>query len=131
MSEENIEHLDATEWGDADHSLVTDDPWHEHSGEEPPQDAHGETSPGVIAIGGIVSFFIVVACVLFVTMYFDRVLLWKYEEVVEVDLGEGFRNQQEAWMGNLNGYGWEDPQNNTIRIPIDLAIDRVAAEYTE
>lgn len=118
-------------WEDADHRAVTDDPWHAHgSAEEPPQHSHGETSPGSIAMVGIVSFVLLLAAAGIVYVYFNQVARQKYVDHVErVDLGQSVRTRLAEGEQRLSGYGWVDADEGTVHIPIDLAMDKVREKY--
>ncbi len=113
------------------HFEHADDAWHAHAGEAPPQETHGETNPGFIAVVGAVGMIIVVVLIVILTKYFDAVV---YDERMVKQERWDVRNEVEAveaqWTLNLTSYAWADAQNGTVRIPIDRAIDAVAREYS-
>ena len=118
------------DWVDADHSADTDDEWHSHVGEEAPQHAHGQTSPGAIALFGLASFAALLVTLFVLALFFNRVTLGERVEKIErVDLlGSDFVQRKAGWNAELSGYGWADPER--VSIPIDQAIESVAREYT-
>lgn len=127
----NQSNADSSAWVDPDHSGHTDDAWHSHKGEAPPQHAHGAISPGVIFGVGLGGFAIVVACIVLITVYFKMESQKEIAAKQEVSLATGFRAKQAEWESQLTGYAWVDPQAGTVRIPIDEAMSKVAASYAQ
>ncbi len=120
------------QWEDADHTLVTDDEWHEHSGEAPPQHAHGQTTPGVIALYGLGGFIALLVSMAAVGVYFVQVNRAKFVRNVErIELGDETRELKARWQAQLHEYGWVDVENNIVRVPIENAIESVAREYAQ
>lgn len=115
---------------DADHSLVADDAWHDHSGEAPPQEVHGETSALFIAGLGVVSFCGLLVCIGLLAVYFNQVsraeIIQKRERT---DVAREFRERSAGWNAELTTYGWVDENNGVVRIPLDRAIELVVQEY--
>lgn len=117
-------------WQDADHSGETDDAWHRHTAEEGvPQAAHGQTTPGVIALVAVGSFAALVLTIAFVTVFFGQVNLQQRRDKIEMDLGANTRQLKAEWKAELGGYGWVDPAKGLVHVPIDQALDHVIAEY--
>lgn len=117
-------------WEDADHSGETVDAWHRHTAEEGrPQAAHGQTTPGAIALVGVGSFVALVLTIGFVTVFFGQVNVQQREEKIEIDLGANTRQLKAEWKAELGGYGWVDPAKGLVYVPIDQAMDRVISEY--
>lgn len=114
---------------DAAHSAQPD-PWHDHSGEAPPQETHGETNPGFIALVGAVGMVVIVVLIVILTKYFDSVV---FEEKMVKQERWDVRNEVRAveaqWGQNLSSYAWSDAAAGTVRVPIERAIDAVAQEY--
>jgi len=134
MSEEPRDDVQQPEevWVDADHSGETDDEWHSHTPDEGmPQHAHGETSPTTIAAVGIVSFALLGVTMAFVAFYFVQINQMEYSRKVEIDMGSDARTLKRAWEADLRNYGWVDPAENVVHIPIDRAIRSVAREYAQ
>ena len=122
---------DSSPWVDPDHSGHTDDVWHSHRGETPPQHAHGAISPGVIFSVGLGGFAIVVACIALITVYFRMESQREIAAKQEVSLATGFRGKQAEWESQLTGFAWVDAQAGTVRIPLDVAMSKVAESYAQ
>lgn len=116
-------------WVDADHSRASDDAWHSHAGEAPPQHAHGQTSPAAIAIFGFGSFVALLITLAVLTVFFNRVnQSFQVEKIERVDLrGTDIVERRAGWNAELNGYGWAGPDR--VAIPIDQAIQATIREY--
>ena len=124
--------MEASTWTDADHSLETDDPWHEHTGEEPPQESHGTTSPGVIALVGVVSFVILGVTVWVLVVLFNGYLSTEeYRKQDLADLGRDVAATKAEEYSLLRTTEWTDPRNDKVRIPIEQAMDIVVQEYQQ
>jgi len=106
------------------------DAWHDHVGEAPPQEQHGEVSPFVIAFIGVVGTVILVGMILITVFYFDQVL--QDERVVKQELwdvrGEA-RAVEAQWRQELGGYRWVDPQAGRVALPLADAVRAVSNEY--
>ena len=114
----------------AAHDNHAADPWHDHAGEAPPQETHGETNPAFIAIVGVVGMVVIVALVLILTKYFDAAVLAEKVQKQELqDMRTEVRAVEAQWNQNLSSYAWSDPQAGAVRIPIDRAIEAVSSEY--
>ena len=123
MTHEDLNN-NADPWVDADHSGEADDAWHQHAGEDAPQHAHGETTPGAIALFGVISFTALLVTVVLVGFYFFQVNKWKRVERIEVFLGEETRQMMEGWESTLTTYGWADvADGEAVHIPLDQATD--------
>lgn len=115
---------------DADHSIEADDPWHDHAGEAPPQEVHGETSALFIAGLGVVSFCALLVCIGLIAIYFNQVSRTEFIQKRErTDVAGEFRERSARWNADLTTYGWVDESSGVVRIPLDAAIERVAQEY--
>lgn len=119
------------DWVDADHSGASDDSWHSHTGETPPQHAHGVTSPLNIFLIGIVCTILVLATMAVIAQYFVMGSQLEIAAKQEVNLGADFADLQESWDAALTGYGWVDAANGVVRVPIQTAIDAVVTEYSQ
>ncbi len=117
-------------YDDNTHDTGETDAWHAHAGEAPPQETHGDTNPGFIALVGAVGMIIVVVLIVILTKYFDAVVsdekIAKHERW---DVRNEVRAVEAQWNQNLSAYAWADAANGAVRIPIDRAIDAVAREY--
>lgn len=122
---------ESSRWADPDHSGYTDDEWHAHAGEAPPQPSHGSVAPAAIFAVGIVGFLIVVLCVVIIAQYFIMESQKEIAAKQEVDLSAGYRSARAQWEERLGGFGWADPQAGVVRLPISVAMDKVAAHYAE
>lgn len=119
------------DWVDADHSGVSDDQWHRHTGETPPEHAHGVTAPRNIFLIGVACFLFVVACVAAITQYFVMGSQEEIEAKQEVSLGAGFADTKASWDAKLHEYDWLDAPNGVVSVPIETAIDNVVREYSQ
>jgi len=109
-----------------------DDQWHDHHGESPPQESHGDTSPGFIAFVGIAGMGVLVILILMLAQYF--IVVVQEEKVVKqelIDVRSDLRSAEAQWQQELTGYGWADPQAGTVSLPIDRAMSSVASQYAE
>jgi len=135
------EHADKTKapgeetdaWTHPGQSSVTDDPWHEHAADEaPPQAAHGETSPGAIAVVGIGSFVVLVVLIGVVALFFDqRVENVTIERTERIDLGKSVLEMKAREQQQLRDYAWANAEERVVSIPIEKAIERVSEEYAQ
>lgn len=117
---------------DRDHSMVTDDPWHDHAGEAPPQETHGETSPLFIAGLGVVGFGVLVVSIVVIVIYFNQVVrAEKVQKIERADMTVDLRQRRAVWEAELSSYGWINEEEGAVRIPIDRAIESVVEEYTQ
>ncbi len=120
---------DSSPWVDPDHRAYTDDAWHAHQGEAPPQHAHGAVSPLVIFSVGLGGFISIVACIILITVYFKMESQKEIALKQEVSLASGFTSMQAEWESQLRGYAWVDASTGVVRIPLEKAMDKVAASY--
>ncbi len=120
---------ESSDWVDPDHSGHTDDAWHAHPGEAPPQHSHGTVTPAAIMAVGLIGFLLVVACVVVITQYFTMESQRELASKQEVSIGAEYRSLAATWDQNLREFGWADAEAGTIRIPIEAAADKVAREY--
>lgn len=125
------QHNTLDEWSDPDHTVVTDDPWHAHAEEAPPQHSHGSVSAAVIFAIGMVGFLLVVLCVALITVYFKKVSQAEYAAKQEVPLNKEYRENMAQWTARLDDYAWSDAENDLVQTPIEVAIDKVARRYAE
>jgi|GEM_PF-1242082 len=122
---------DTSRWTDPDHSGYTDDEWHAHTGEAAPEESHGSVAPAAIFAVGLVGFLVVVACVLVISQYFIMQSQKQIAMKQEVDISSSYRSTRASWEEQLSGYGWADPAAGKVRIPIDVAITKVATRYAQ
>jgi len=124
------EHEQDAVWEDPDHSAETDDAWHDHSGEAPPQESHGTTSPVWIFVVGLGSFALLVVVVALTAKYFD---LSVQEEVVQKvekrDLGTEYEEKKAVWQSQLSTYAMVNADEGVVRVPIDQAIRKTVQHY--
>ena len=126
---ETVEQLEG--WEDPDHSAHTDDSWHAHAGEMPPQYAHGTISPLVIFGIGLGGFIAVIICIVMITVYFRMESQQEIATKQEIALDAGYRAKQSSWTARLSGYEWVDPQQGVVQIPLNVAKDKVAEAYAQ
>jgi hypothetical protein len=117
---------------DRDHSMETDDEWHDHTGEAAPQEVHGETSPMFIAALGVVGFGVLIVSIVLITIYFNQVVRAEQVQKIErADMARDYNERRAYWDAELSSYGWIDQENGVVRIPLDRAIESVVEEYTQ
>lgn len=107
-----------------------DDRWHDHHGESPPQESHGDTSARFIAFVGIAGMGVLVILILMLVQYFN--VITQEEKVVKnelIDVRSDIRSAEAQWQQELSGYAWADPQAGTVSLPIDRAMSTVASQY--
>lgn len=114
-------------------SLHAHDDWFRHSADEPThQAAHGDFNPYVIMGSLAATIVSVVVVVVVVLGWFDRMIGAERYIVQENNpaYGQEFRGKQDVWKTQLYGEPtWVDERTNTIRIPIDTAIEVVVKDY--
>lgn len=117
---------------DRDHSMESDDAWHDHAGEAAPQDVHGETSTMFIAALGVVGFGVLVLSILLITVYFNQVVrAEKVQKIERADVARTYLERRAYWEAELGSYGWIDETTGAVRVPLEQAIEAVAAQYAE
>ncbi len=115
-----------------DHSMVTDDAWHDHQGEAAPQEVHGETNPMFIAALGVVGFGVLLVSIVLITIYFNQVVRSeKVQKIERADVAREYSERRAYWEAELTSYGWVDQQAGVVRIPLDAAIEGVVEEYAQ
>jgi hypothetical protein len=115
------------------------DAWHRHTADEKPQHAHGEAANAhVIIFVGVGSFVLIILTVVityaYYTWYTTR-LLAEGENTVGFVEGDSAAYKARA-QADLQHYNWVDPNPplvpvGTVQIPIDKAMDKVVARYTQ
>lgn len=126
---ESVEQLEG--WEDSDHSAYTDDEWHTHEGDMPPQYAHGTVSPAAIFAVGVGGLLSIVICVVLITTYFQMESQQEIALKQEVPMDAAHREMQSVWASEFSGYGWVDPQQGVIQIPLEKAVEKVAEAYAQ
>jgi len=98
-----------------------------------PKEGFDRTEPNVraIALFGAVTIVLLVAVILGLQFYYDRTL--EHQVFVQVLAPESemlvnLRNREDE---ELHAYRYLDREKGTVRLPIDRAMDLVAAEYAE
>jgi hypothetical protein len=117
------------------------DAWHSHTADEKPQAAHGEAANAhVIILVGVGSFLLIVATVIvtygYYTWYTTKLLNdAENKDAIGVVESESAAYKERS-QADLRHYDWvpgEEPlvPKGTVRIPIDKAIDKTIAKYTQ
>ncbi len=117
------------------------DPWHAHGAGEPaPQAAHTETInvPLVVAYG-VACFVAVVVVILATIVYFNwYVTKARIAREEQVDNGPTAASVLQAqYLTHRKGVeevdfkqpSWVDAQKNIVRVPMDVAMKKVVAQY--
>jgi hypothetical protein len=110
------------------------DPWHRHvpAEEGRPQAEHGaRAKPAALATAFAIIFLSVVALILAVLVYavshFSKVRAEMYESASLAE--ESARVRAALRAEELETFGWVDTER--VRLPIDLAMDKVVQDYAE
>jgi hypothetical protein len=115
------------------------DVWHQHTADEKPQAAHGEAANAhVIITVGIGSFLLIFATVVITYAYYTwytTKLLNEGEQTRNFVEGESAAYKAKS-LAELQHYNWVDPNPplvpvGTVQIPIEKAMDKVIAKYTQ
>lgn len=111
------------------------DEWHSHTPEEgPPQEEHASrVNAGILFLVFCVMTVGLTVTVVALIFYFSQhttALKAELHETVDwrVDISIPYR---ESARQTLTGYAWEDEDNEVVRVPLDLAIDRIVERYSE
>jgi hypothetical protein len=116
-----------------DQVLHEHDEWFRHAPDEPThQQSHGDFNPYTV-LGVLGATIVGVILVVIVTLgWFERLVADKRHRVQEANPDYSFRltERTTAWKTQLHAEpSWVDEKTNTIRIPIDRAIETVVKEY--
>ena len=108
------------------------DSWFRHSPDEPHhQQAHGETHAWAI-VAFMVGTLAAVVVICFVVYWFMfEPLMRRESELVREGraISAEFSNSRTEWERQLRSFDWTDPAAGRIRIPLEIAKQRVIAEY--
>lgn len=132
MSHHNDQHGHHTK-ADFEAELTHHDDWFRHTPGEHHQAAHGETNPW--AVGGTLILVVVVTfgVAFYVLNYFQRAVahekLVKREQRTDLTWGAETAATKANWNNELNSYKVLDPKTGTVGLPLDVAMDKVVAEY--
>jgi len=114
-------------------AIVEHDDWFRHSADEPRhQQSHGDFNPYVIMGFLAVTIVIVFGSAAAIVPWFARMTDYRKHIVREAnpDYNHEFREMSELWRTELFGEPtWVNEKENTIRIPIDDAMNLVVKEY--
>lgn len=114
-----------------DQALHADDAWHSHSGEAPPQEAHGTVHPGLLFAVGGGSFVLLLASIMFLVLMFKHGAQEELRVKLEIDLGAEYVGVKAAWEQSLRDYGWANAEEGIVHVPIENAMRQVATEYAD
>ncbi|MCC5787864.1 MAG: hypothetical protein JJU33_14315 [Phycisphaerales bacterium] len=111
------------------------DEWHTHTPDEgPPQEEHtSRVNAGILFLVFCVMTVSLTVTVVALIFYFSQhttALKTELHETTDwrTDISIPYR---ESARQALTGYAWEDEDNEVVRVPLDLAIDRVIERYSE
>lgn len=114
-------------------TLHAHDDWFRRSPDEPShQSAHGDFNPYVVMISLAVTIVSVILIVILTIGWWDRMAAEERYLVQENNpaYGQEFRGKSDTWRAQLYGEPtWVDERTNTIRIPIDRAMQVIVQEY--
>jgi len=112
-------------------SLQAHDEWFRHDASEPHhQEAHGQTNTTLILgfLGGTVVFVAVVGFIVY--QYFLLLAREQQESLQERRTNTAeVRSMEAAWGETLSSYGWVDAQAGVVRVPLEVARERVIERY--
>jgi len=118
-------------WQEQARTSHSDDQWHAHAGEAPPQHEHGaKANPVSIILVSMASVVFVVVLTILVMIYFNqRVRSLRVEREERADFTTDIAKQQAHTLQIMGDYGWVDANNGVIQLPIDRAIEITAQDY--
>lgn len=109
------------------------DQWHRHSAEEgTPQAEHGAiASPGALAAAFVAISVTVAITVLIIQVFFDQYNAnYRAQQVETTALSTNFNKYKSQWeQQDSKGYGLADAQSGAVRIPLEMARQRVVDRY--
>lgn len=117
---------------DYERALVEHDSWFRHDASEPQhQEAHGQTKPLMIVVFLAMTIVFVAIVAFLCIQYFNAFV--RSEQTAKIERNEAYyadaRRSRAEWQSQLSGYGWVDAQAGQARVPIDVAMRQVIAEY--
>src|SRR5688500_9289124 len=104
------------------------DQWHRHTAAEGmPQAEHAAVaSPKVLALSFFAITFTIAISVLILVIFFENYATrYKAEQIENVGLSTAFNTYKSGWEKESKEYGWADAKAGTVKIPLDLAMERV------
>ncbi|RMH11080.1 MAG: hypothetical protein D6695_09970 [Planctomycetota bacterium] len=111
------------------HEHEEPDSWHRHTPDEGPiQPEHGSHANPKVLVMTLIALIFGVAFVLIILIAFfnSYTSTFKASREETTALGQQARAAKAAAMERLNSVGWVD--HDTVRIPIERAMERVVAE---
>lgn len=114
------------------HELESHDTWFRHDAHAPHhQQAHGETQAwGIVwfMVGTLVA--VVLVCAVVFWFIYEPLMRFEVERAKEgVAINTEYTDMRAQWEKQLSTYEWADSTAGRIRIPLDVAKERVIAEY--
>lgn len=124
-------HHENDNWQEQSRTSHSDDSWHAHAGELPPQHEHGsKANPVGIILISVASIVFVVVLVFVVMVYFNqRVRALRVEREERADFTSFVAGQNSHAQQMMGDYGWIDAEQGVFRLPITRAIEITAQEY--
>lgn len=114
------------------HEHAHADAWHHHETSEGlPQVEHGaETNMLSLALWGTALVVTVVVSIGAVWVYFDSYSTQEKARKQETFMSaEAMQYKASIVDQELKAYGWADAQNNTVRVPLSVAKEKVITRY--
>ncbi|MEO1130320.1 MAG: hypothetical protein AAFX05_11535 [Planctomycetota bacterium] len=113
-------------------SVHEHDEWFRHSPDEPHHQAeHGGFNP-IVVMGFLAATILITFGVAAVVLpWFAREVQAQRVQVQEANsqYGAEYREKMEGWVSDLSKPAWVDAENNVVRLPLDLAVERVIEQY--
>ena len=111
------------------------DQWHRRTTEEgAPQAEHAAiASPTTLAIAFIAISTTVALTVLILVVFFDQYnVRYKAEQMENIDMSNNFNDYKHKWEEqDSRGYALADAETGAVRVPLDLAKQRVIDRYAK
>lgn len=114
------------------HEEAHADAWHHHEASEGlPQAEHGaETNMLSLALWGAALVVTVVGSVAAIWVYFNSYSTQEIARKQETFMSaEAMQYKARIVDQEMKSYGWADAQNNSVRIPLTVAKDKVISKY--
>lgn len=108
------------------------DAWHHHDPTLeglPAREHTAMISAAVVTKWTLALTVLVVIFIVGVLMFFSHEMTRLYNERQDVDLSSSARAAREQARAELGSYGWADTAAGRVRVPMDLALERVVAAY--
>lgn len=120
---------------DFEQELHAHDEWFRHTPDEPAhQEMHGQLNPYAIMAFLLVTIVVVFATAGLVhhTMTLrmtNHLKMVRQEAKTDTTLAAAYREAHATWERELTTSGWVDRSNGVVRLPVEVAAEKVRREY--